>query len=92
LCSIDSVAAVSDRRKCPAPALRERRYSAVSRRIPRADTADAVERILGRIIVNIMLYHLFLDRSGIALGNGISIAALFLLWVYRYKFPAIFRP
>jgi putative oxidoreductase len=48
--------------------------------------------ILGPIIVNIILYHLFLDRSGIELGLCISIAALFLLWVYRYKFPAIFRP
>jgi putative oxidoreductase len=48
--------------------------------------------ILGPIIVNIMLYHLFLDRSGIGLGICICIAALFLLWVYRYKFPAIFRP
>jgi len=59
---------------------------------PSADTADAVERILGPIIVNIMLYHLFLDRSGIALGICISITTLFLLWVHRYKFPAIFRP
>ncbi len=48
--------------------------------------------LLGPIIVNIILYHLFLDRTGIAVGICISIAALFLLWVYRYKFPAIFRP
>jgi putative oxidoreductase len=48
--------------------------------------------LLGPVIVNIMLYHLFLDRSGIPIGVVISILALFLLWIYRYKFPAIFQP
>ena len=48
--------------------------------------------LLGPVIVNIMLYHIFLDQSGVAMACVISILALFLLWVYRYKFPAIFRP
>jgi uncharacterized membrane protein YphA (DoxX/SURF4 family) len=48
--------------------------------------------LLGPVIVNIVLYHIFLDRSGLALAGCISIFALFLLWVYRYKFPAIFQP
>ena len=47
--------------------------------------------LLGPVIVNIMLYHIFLDTSGLATGCVISILALFLLWVYRYKFPAIFQ-
>ena len=48
--------------------------------------------LLGPVIVNIDLYHIFLDRSGLAMAVVISILALFLLWVYRYKFPAIFQP
>ena len=47
--------------------------------------------LLGPVIVNIMLYHIFLDQSGLAMACIISILALFLLWVYRYKFPAIFQ-
>jgi putative oxidoreductase len=48
--------------------------------------------LLGPVIVNIMLYHIFLDRSGLPMACCISVFALFLLWVYRYKFPAIFQP
>ena len=48
--------------------------------------------LLGPVIVNIVLYHIFLDRSGLPMAIVVSILALFLLWVYRYKFPAIFRP
>jgi putative oxidoreductase len=48
--------------------------------------------LLGPVIVNIVLYHIFLDRSGLPMAICISIFALFLLWVYRYKFPAIFQP
>jgi putative oxidoreductase len=48
--------------------------------------------LLGPVIVNIVLYHIFLDRSGLPMACCISVFALFLLWVYRYKFPAIFQP
>jgi putative oxidoreductase len=48
--------------------------------------------LLGPVIVNIMLYHIFLDRSGLPMACVISILALFLLWVYRFRFPAIFQP
>ncbi len=48
--------------------------------------------LLGPVIVNIMLYHIFLDPSGLLMAVVISILALFLLWVYRFKFPAIFQP
>ena len=47
--------------------------------------------LLGPVIVNIMLYHIFLDPSGLSMAIFISVLALFLLWVYRYKFPAIFQ-
>jgi putative oxidoreductase len=44
--------------------------------------------LLGPVIVNIMLYHIFLDTNGLPMACVISIFALFLLWVYRFKFPA----
>jgi putative oxidoreductase len=48
--------------------------------------------LLGPVIVNIVLYHIYLDRSGLGMAICISVFTLFLLWVYRYKFPAIFQP
>ncbi|MEP6686220.1 MAG: hypothetical protein ABJB22_05535 [Verrucomicrobiota bacterium] len=48
--------------------------------------------LLGPVIVNIMLYHIFLDPSGLPVAIVVSILALFLLWIYRYRFPAIFQP
>ena len=47
--------------------------------------------LLGPVIVNIMLYHIFLDPSGLPMAIVISILALFLLWVHRDRFPAIFQ-
>ena len=48
--------------------------------------------LLGPVIVNIMLYHIFLDHMVNPVAIVVSILALFLLWVYREKFPAIFNP
>lgn len=48
--------------------------------------------LLGPVIVNIVLYHIFLDRSGLLMAAIIALLALFLLWVYRFKFPALFKP
>jgi putative oxidoreductase len=50
--------------------------------------------LLGPVIVNIMLFHIFLDQSvpGLVIGGVVSLLALFLLWIYRFKFPAIFQP
>ena len=48
--------------------------------------------LLGPVIVNIVLYHLFLDPSGLGMAVVLSALALFLLWIYRFKFPAIFQP
>lgn len=48
--------------------------------------------LLGPVIVNIVLYHIFLDTQGLPMAACISLFALFLLWVYRSKFPAIFQP
>jgi putative oxidoreductase len=50
--------------------------------------------LLGPVIVNIVLFHIFLaqDVRGLVTAAVVSILALFLLWVYRFKFPAIFQP
>ncbi len=48
--------------------------------------------LLGPVIVNIVLYHIFLERSGLPMAIVVAILALFLLWIYRHKFPAIFQP
>ena len=48
--------------------------------------------LLGPVIANIILFHIFFERSGLPMAAVFAILSLFLLWVYRYKFPAIFRP
>jgi len=48
--------------------------------------------LLGPVIVNILLFHIFFDRTGLPIAIFVCVLATFLLWVYRYKFPAIFRP
>jgi uncharacterized membrane protein YphA (DoxX/SURF4 family) len=50
--------------------------------------------LLGPVIVNIVLYHVFLDPDpkGFPVAIVVSALALFLLWIYRFKFPAIFQP
>jgi putative oxidoreductase len=48
--------------------------------------------LLGPVIVNIVLFHVFLEPKGMPIAVVISALALFLLWIYRFKFPAIFQP
>lgn len=48
--------------------------------------------LLGPVIANIMLYHIFLDQNGLPMACVISVLALFLLWAHRDRFPAIFQP
>ena len=48
--------------------------------------------ILGPIIVNIVLFHVFLETSGLPIAIVTAALSLFLLWIYRFKFPAIFQP
>src|SRR3954462_29613 len=48
--------------------------------------------LLGPVIVNILLFHIFFERTGLPIAILVCILASFLLWIYRYKFPAIFRP
>ena len=48
--------------------------------------------LLGPVIFNIVLFHIFFERTGLPIAIVVGVMALFLLWIYRYKFPAIFRP
>ena len=48
--------------------------------------------LLGPVIVNIMLYHIFLDPSGLGMAIFISVLALFLLWAYRDRFAPLLKP
>src|SRR5205807_5331466 len=48
--------------------------------------------LLGPVIVNIILFHIFLLPQGVGIGIVDAVLALFLLWIYRFKFPAIFQP
>jgi putative oxidoreductase len=44
---------------------------------------------LGPVIVNIILYHIFLDPSGLGMACVISVL---VLWVYRDHFAPLLRP
>ena len=48
--------------------------------------------ILGAIIVNIWLFHLFLAPEGFGPAIIVTILELFLVWRYRDAFKAIFSP
>ena len=48
--------------------------------------------LLVPVIVNITLYHIFLDPSGLGMACVISVLALFLLWAYRDRFAPLLKP
>ena len=47
--------------------------------------------ILGPIVVNIVLYHLFMDPKGMAIALVVFVLWLFLLWRYRAAFTGLVR-
>ncbi|MBA2586233.1 MAG: hypothetical protein H0U99_07090, partial [Chthoniobacterales bacterium] len=47
--------------------------------------------LLGPIIVNIVLFHVFMDRSGLAIAIVISALFLFLLSRYWNAFAGLVR-
>lgn len=47
--------------------------------------------LLGPVIVNIMLFHLFLAPAGMGPGIVVSILALFLLWACRDRFALLLK-
>lgn len=48
--------------------------------------------LLGPIIVNIDLFHIFMDHSGLPLAILVSALSLFLLWRHRDAFAGLVRP
>jgi len=48
--------------------------------------------LVGPVIVNIMLYHIFLDPSGLGMACVVSVLALFLVWVHRDRFAPLLKP
>lgn len=48
--------------------------------------------ILSPIIVNILMVHTFLDRSGLPVALFLVLANIFLAWYYRDRFAGILKP
>src|SRR4051812_46776972 len=42
--------------------------------------------LLGPIIVNILFYHIFMDKTGMPIAIVVAVLTLFLLWRYRENF------
>src|SRR5213075_861225 len=47
--------------------------------------------LLGPVIVNILLFHIFLQPSGLPLALVVSALALFLLWANRQAFAGLLK-
>jgi uncharacterized membrane protein YphA (DoxX/SURF4 family) len=48
--------------------------------------------LLGPVIVNILLFHIFLEPSGLPLAVVVGALALFLVWAYRPAFSGLIKP
>ena len=48
--------------------------------------------LLGPVIVNILLFHIFLQPAGLPLAVVVGALALFLLWAYRQAFGGLIKP
>ena len=48
--------------------------------------------LLGPVIVNILLFHLFLEPTGLPMAILVAVLALFLLWRHRTNFAGLVRP
>src|SRR5215471_7076333 len=46
--------------------------------------------LLGPVIVNILLFHIFLQPTGLLIAVVVAALALFLLWTYRQAFKGLF--
>ena len=47
--------------------------------------------LLGPVIVNILLFHIFLEPSGLPMAIIVAVLALFLLWRYRTNFAGLLK-
>ena len=48
--------------------------------------------LLGPVIVNILCYHIFMDRQGLPIALVVAVLALFLLWRHRANFAGLLKP
>ena len=48
--------------------------------------------LLGPVIVNILLFHIFLDPAGLPMAAVVSALALIVLWGYRASFAGLVKP
>ena len=48
--------------------------------------------LLGPVIVNILLFHIFLDTTGLPMAIVVAVLALFLLWRHRTNFAGLVKP
>ena len=48
--------------------------------------------MLGPVIANILLFHIFLDPSGLPMAIIDAVLALFLLWRHRTNFAGLLKP
>jgi len=48
--------------------------------------------LLAPVIVNILLFHIFLEPKGLLIAIVVSALALFLLWANRQAFKGLLRP
>ena len=48
--------------------------------------------LLGPVVVNIFLFHLFLAPQGLPIALVVAALSLFLLWQYRAAFAGLLRP
>jgi len=48
--------------------------------------------LLGPVIVNILLFHIFLEPTGLPMAIIVGLLSLFLLWRYRANFAGLVKP
>lgn len=47
--------------------------------------------LVGPVIVNVILFHIFMDHTGSLPGVAVSVLATFVLWCYRENFAGLIR-
>jgi hypothetical protein len=47
--------------------------------------------LLGPVIVNILLFHILLEPSGLPMAIGVSVLALIVLWHHRASFAGLVK-
>jgi uncharacterized membrane protein YphA (DoxX/SURF4 family) len=48
--------------------------------------------LVGPVVVNILLYSIFLDNTGMPMAIILSALSLFLLWQYKASFAGLVKP